>query len=186
LLPGKRRCRFIYVVRDGKDVAVSFYHFYSSHLGFKGDFAKFFPMFLKGGVQGGQWFTHVTGWLAHSNADNVLVIRYEELSADLESCVKKIAQFCGIEIAADRMQQILERSSYAFMKQFEKLFDHKEEVIWEQGVKDGSFLRKGKTGEGGIELSEEQQKEFDALYRKKLGAINLDRPATPQENRATA
>jgi amine sulfotransferase len=104
----------------------------------------------------------------------------------LESCVKKIAQFCGIEIAADRMQQILERSSYAFMKQFEKLFDHKEEVIWEQGVKDGSFLRKGKTGEGGIELSEEQQKEFDALYRKKLGAINLDRPATPQENRATA
>ena len=38
----KGPCRYIYVARDGKDVAVSYYHFYRSHMGYKGTFEEFF------------------------------------------------------------------------------------------------------------------------------------------------
>ena len=44
----KGPCRYIYVARDGKDVAVSYYHFYRSHMGYKGTFEEFFERFLTG------------------------------------------------------------------------------------------------------------------------------------------
>ena len=45
----KGPCKYIYVARDGKDVAVSYYHFHATHIGFKGSFDEFFERFLKGG-----------------------------------------------------------------------------------------------------------------------------------------
>ena len=40
--------RYIYVARDGRDVAVSYFNFYRSHNGYKGTFAEFFELFLCG------------------------------------------------------------------------------------------------------------------------------------------
>src|SRR5918912_2778588 len=49
-------CKFIYVARNGKDVAVSYYHFHVSHRGFRGTFAQFLKLFLKGKILYGSWF----------------------------------------------------------------------------------------------------------------------------------
>lgn len=170
LLPGKP-CKHICVVRNGQDVAVSLFHFYRSHFGFKGDFAAFFKMFMGGKVEGGSWFTHVAGWWAHRNDSNVLFLRYEALSSDLEASVRKIAAFLDLEISPEHMRRILERSSFSFMKQYENQFDHTTEWMWEQGMARDSFLRKGKTGEGLNELSPEQRKSFDQLFDRKLGGL---------------
>ena len=69
------------------------------------------------------------------------------------------------------MARILERSSFAFMKQHEDKFDHTNELLWEQSVKPGSFLRKGNTGDGRKGLSTEQHDSFDAQYQKKLRKV---------------
>jgi prepilin-type processing-associated H-X9-DG protein len=42
----KGPCKYIYVARDGKDVAVSYYHFQKTHMGYKGTFDEFFERFL--------------------------------------------------------------------------------------------------------------------------------------------
>jgi Sulfotransferase domain len=168
LLP-RQPCRYIYVMRDGRDVAISLFHFYRSHFGFVGTFSEFFNMFLRGKVEGGSWFSHVAGWLAHRDDPNVLLLRYEDLARDLESSVDAIARFCGITLPAGGMPRILERSSFAFMKQHESRFDHTTEHLWERGVQQGAFLRTGKIGEGLKDLSRQQQELFDRLRSKKLG-----------------
>jgi peroxiredoxin len=68
--------RYIYVARDGRDVAVSYYNLYRNYNGYKGTFAEFFEEFMKGKVIYGSWFKHVKGWWKHRNDLNVLWLSY--------------------------------------------------------------------------------------------------------------
>jgi Sulfotransferase domain len=170
LLP-KRPCRYIYIARDGKDVAISLFHFYCSHFGWTEGFSKFFKLFLRGRVEGGSWFTHVAGWRARRDDPNILFICYDDLVNDLENSVRKIADFCKLVIPEDQMPRITERSTFAFMKQYESQFDHINEVLWERQVREGAFLRKGQVGEGQKSLSDQQNDLFDRIAEKKLGTF---------------
>ncbi|MCP4347096.1 MAG: sulfotransferase domain-containing protein [Desulfobacterales bacterium] len=156
----KGPCRYIYVARDGKDVAVSFFHFYKSHLGFKGTFPDFFDLFMRGKVQYGSWFEHVVGWQARKNDPNVLFLKYEDLITDLEGCIRRIIEFCGFETPEDRFPEILERCSFAFMKKHESKFDHIAGMVWEKGYTQNSFFRKGQTGDGKQYFTAEQEELF--------------------------
>ncbi|MDZ7268841.1 MAG: sulfotransferase domain-containing protein [candidate division KSB1 bacterium] len=165
--------RYIYLVRDGRDVAVSYYHFYKSHLHFHGDFSAFFDLFLRGRVQYGSWFKHVAGWATQKHQPNVLWLRYEDLLADLEGNLRRIADFCGLTIAPERWPGILERCSFAFMKQHEIKFDHAVELLWENGMMPGSFLRKGQKMAWKDLLTPAQQAAFEKKYKKHADHFTL-------------
>jgi hypothetical protein len=167
-------CKYLYVARDGKDVAVSYYHFYTTHMGFKGTFEEFFELFLKGQVHYGSWFRHVRGWWQHRDDPNVLFLRYEDLAADLPGSLRKISAFCGFPIAPERWPGILERCSFAFMKQHESQFDPLTAMLYEQGFRPNSHLRQGQTGAGGGQLSPLQARRFDKTFIKRLGDTSLD------------
>jgi Sulfotransferase domain len=165
----KCRCKYIYVFRDGRDVAVSYYHFYVSHLGFKGTFSDFFEQnFMRGRVQCGLWFDHVEGWRANKDNLDILYLQYEDLIADLEGNLLQIIDFCGLDIKEERLPEIIERCSFDFMKKYENKFDHHTGLIWEKGHMQNSFLRKGKTGEGKLTLTAEQEK----LFNQKAAVID--------------
>jgi hypothetical protein len=174
--PGK----YIYVARDGKDVALSYYHLCRAYNGYEGTFDEFFERFLRGKVDHGSWFRHVRDWWAHRNDPNVLFLTYEELTADLESCVGRIAAFCGFEVASDRVPGILERCRFVFMKEHEARFDPIFETLWESGVQLNTFLRQGSAGTGETALSLQQREQFERAFRKRLGktGIELTPPAT--------
>jgi methylamine dehydrogenase accessory protein MauD len=170
----KGPCKYIYVARDGKDVAVSYYHFYATHMGFTGTFDEFFERFLKGEVQYGSWFRHVHRWWERRDDPNVLFLYYEELAADLPACLRRIAAFCGLEIAPERWPGILERCSFAFMKQHESQFDPLQAMLYEQGFQPHAFLRQGQAGAWRARLSPRQARRFDRTFTKRLGDAGLD------------
>lgn len=157
--------RYIYVARDGRDVAVSYYNLYRNYNGYKGTFAEFFEEFMNGKVNYGSWFKHVGDWWKHRNDLNVLFLTYEEMQHDLEGCIKRIIAFCHLEVAEEKLPRILERCSFDFMKQHENKFDPALEVLWEQGTQMNSFLRHGHIGEGEQELTTEQRIYFDQAFR---------------------
>jgi hypothetical protein len=160
-------CKYIYIARDGKDVAVSYYHFYQSHLNFSGNFSEFFDKyFMRGKVQYGSWFKHVAEWKKHAKDSNVLFIQYEDLVNDLKSTLEKIILFCGFDVAEERMPEIMERCSFAYMKKYENKFDHISAVIWEKGYKQNSFIRKGMSGTGKEYFSNEQKQFFNKELNK--------------------
>jgi hypothetical protein len=166
-------CRYIYVARDGRDVAVSYYHLYRSYNGFEGTFAEFFDLFLRGRVGCGSWFAHVKGWWARRRDPNVLFLTYEELTRALEGCVRRIIAFCGFDVPPGRLPAVLERCGFAFMKRHECRFDPALETLWEQGIQLNSFLRKGRVGEGAAELSPEQEGRFNRAFARQLGRTGI-------------
>jgi Sulfotransferase domain len=170
----KGPCKYVYVARDGKDVAVSYYHLYCNYNGFEGTFPEFFDRFLRGKVEFGSWFQHVRGWWVHRHDPNVLFLRYEDLLDDLEGGIGKIIAFCGFEIAPERLPTILERCRFAFMKQHESQFDPVTGAAWEQGAQGRAFLRTGRAGDGKDQLSPEQAARFDRAFEKFLGPTGLD------------
>jgi hypothetical protein len=180
----KGPCKYIYVARDGKDVAVSYYHLSRDHsgFGFEGTFSEFFDRYLRGKVEFGSWFEHVRGWWRHRNDPNVLFLRYEDLLDDLEGGIQKIIAFGGFEIAPERLPTILERCRFAFMKQHESQFDPVTGAAWEQGVQGKAFLRTGRAGDGKDQLSPEQATRFDRAFEKLLGSTGID--FSPEGNEA--
>lgn len=152
----KSQGRYIYLVRDPTDVAVSYYHFHCSHLGYRGNLERFLGEFVTGKVLMGSWFQHVSQWRARAGAVNVLLLRYEELQQDLEGCVRRIAAFCNFRVPDTEWPRVLERCSFKFMKEHEAKFDHLTETLFERGQKMHAFLRRGGCGEGAERITAEQ------------------------------
>ena len=74
----------IYVVRNPKDNAVSYFHHHrmSTYLGnYKGSWDTYVDLFAKGHLVHGDWFSHVNGYwqLAQQFHNRILFVAYEEL-----------------------------------------------------------------------------------------------------------
>jgi peroxiredoxin len=165
--------RYIYIIRDGADVAVSYYSLYRNYNQYKGTFDEFFERFIRGKVHYGSWFDHVQAWRKHHKL-NVLFLTYEELARDLEGCVRRIMAFCDLKVPEERLPAILERCSFAFMKQHESKFDPALEMLWEGGAQLNSFLRVGQVGAGERELSNAQRTRFDQVRGGYAGLANME------------
>lgn len=169
----KRICRYIYVARDGRDVAVSFYHFYKSHFRYSGSFSDFYRRFMRGWVVWGSWFYHVSQWWKHRHKLNVLFLRYEDMVADLEGTIRKIIAFLELEIPEERLPEIIRRCSFQFMKEHEEKFDFAFELLLEQGMTPSTFLRVGRAGGWPSYFSPEQSARYDEKFERSVGRLGL-------------
>lgn len=169
--PGK----YIYCVRNGLDVIVSYHHHSRKYVqGMAGlSLSEFFSRFMAGRVLYGSWFEHVAGWLRNKDRLNVLVLTYEELSADLEAGVKRIADFCGITIDPAAMPRILERCSFAFMREHDARFAggplHRN-----PGAPETPFIRQGQVGGWQKELDARSVTEFQEACDRRLRHLGED------------
>jgi hypothetical protein len=173
----KGPCRYIYVARDGKDVAISYYHF----MGFRETFEDFFERFLTGQDSYGSWLRHVAGWWAHRDDPNVLFLRYEDLVRDLAGGLRTIIDFCGLDVPPERLPGILERCTFAFMKAHETQFDPLIGMFYERRARPYAHLRAGRVGGGREQLSPEQRARYDRSFGRRLERLGLDfsAPALP-------
>ncbi|HXQ72677.1 MAG TPA: sulfotransferase domain-containing protein [Pyrinomonadaceae bacterium] len=170
----KGDCRYIYVARNGKDVAVSYYYYHKSHMGFGKSFNEFFNQYISGKVGYGSWFAHVKDWWQRRNDPNVLFLTYEEMTEDLEAVIKKICAFCNIELNLEALPGILERCSFAFMKQHENKFDTLMEFAWERHQQENAFFRKGQTADWKGHLDSQQEEAFEKEFATRMGDLGVD------------
>jgi hypothetical protein len=165
----KGPCKYIYVMRDGRDVALSYYRFYQSHMRFQGSFEDFFPLFMRGDVQYGSWFEHVAGWQSARERLDVLFLSYEEMLKDLFGTIRRVAQFCGVDLTEEELERIAGRCTFEFMKRHEDKFDHGTEVMMGLSIKPGQFIRAGEAGHGKAALSEAHAAAFGDAYTRWFG-----------------
>ena len=113
------QCKFIIVIRNIKDVLVSFYHFYRANVAFnffKGSFADFFELFRNKRLFYGDWLNHSLGWWNQRHHSNVLFVTYESLKTSSANEIQRIARFCEKNLTSEKIQMIVNRTDFNSMK----------------------------------------------------------------------
>ncbi|CAN7940785.1 unnamed protein product [Ixodes hexagonus] len=192
--PYHKEAKYVYIARDVKDCCVSFYHHTRGLPGYRfkdGSFDDFFDLFVKGKTDFGDYFEHLLSWYAHRNDPNVFFTTFEALKKDTRDIVLKMARFIGEEYAKvleddpDILQQVLDKSSVAFMKQaldlqpeqVQKLVEENPQLVPQSFRKmvleeDGSpspmkFIRKGVVGDWKVHFTPQHTRRMQARIEEK-------------------
>ncbi|XP_075876644.1 sulfotransferase family 5A, member 1 [Nelusetta ayraudi] len=170
------KTKVVYVSRNPRDVAVSFFHFHkmAAFLPECGTFAEFLDQFLEGAVCYGSWFDHVKDWTRGADTQsNLLQITYEEMSRDLRGAIQKVSSFLRRPLAEDELSSCAKHCNFDSMKDNRmvnyslipaEIMDHNK----------GAFMRKGKIGDWKNTFTEEQDQLFDSVFRSKMKGCALE------------
>ena len=143
--------KVIYIVRDPRDVALSYYDFQRKYRQI--DDAYPLEQYVEDFVQGrlisidwGTWAENVSSWIyTRGKSTNFLLLRYEDMMKDTTRELTRMAQFFGIETAPTRLQEVINRSSADRMRELEKL-EADRWIATKNRRKDIPFVRVAKAG----------------------------------------
>jgi hypothetical protein len=142
--------KIIYIVRDPRDVVLSYYEFQLKRRVITEEcgFEEFVPRFMASEFEPktGSWRDHVLGWIAtRSGQNNFLLLRYEDMLANTTQEAAKITSFLGLDCTAQRIARAVELSSADRMRTLEK--EQSEEWKETKGTRqDKPFVRNAISG----------------------------------------
>ena len=174
-VPVNDAAKYIVIIRDPKEVLVSLYHFAPQAFAFfgvqTGTPEYWVEKFLRKQVPGGWWVDHTASWWALHDRPNIHIVTFNELKADAQREIDRISAFLGVELSAEQRQQVIEKSSFAYMKAINDRFSP---IVGNTGVL--SVIREGKTGVGSDLFTKEQLARVDAFCRSELKRLGSDFP----------
>lgn len=159
--------RVIFIVRDPRDVAVSYYHFVrkTNVLPLDATMDDFMAKFLDGTIDPyGSWGENVGSWLgARRGSENFLIVRYEDLQKNAEGELARIAQMLGIAADERLLQQAVENSRADRMRQLEQEQQGTHKFL-KSSRPDIPFVRAAKSGQWQTELSHQAIQQIEAAW----------------------
>jgi hypothetical protein len=153
-LPTAAYKRVIYLLRDGRDVMVSYLHHLRALLPGPIDFLDLvrtgrflFPC---------KWHEHVRQWWPNPFSARFLVVRYEHLKRDPVCELKRICSFVGREPGPHVLEAAVRQSA------FEAMQERENRLGWQNAAwpKDKPFIRRGIVGSHADEMPPEVQAAF--------------------------
>ena len=169
-----KNAKVVHIIRDPRDVAVSYYYFYKSleELGnYTSTWDEYFRMFISGHVVFGSWFEYVGNWWAQRHNSNILFLRYEKMLEDPFSNIEKIAQFCEFELGSDQIQGIVDHCSFKAMKENPMTNFSSAKTI---DANISPFMRKGIAGDWKSLFTPQQKELFEDILRKEMTGVGWD------------
>ncbi len=166
--------RYIVSFRHPHDACVSFYHFMEGWFFEPGavsleEFAGMYAM--RTGLETDYW-NHLVSWWNVRDQENVLVLTYEQMNAEPEATIRKVAAFSGIPLDDELLALTLEQSSFQTMLSNKHKFD---DLLMRTASEvrcnlppgsDSAKVRKGGSGQGKAELTPELMALLDAQWAK--------------------
>ncbi len=167
------KTKIVYIVRNPKDVAVSYFHMHQAH-----HFLPILPwdqfiteLFLPGKLQYGPWHKHAIYWWQMSQSrSNILFVHYEALCKELKTNIEKIAAFLGKQLAADAINEVVEECSFRNMKTNQDVNYSRVSIM---GHEISPFIRKGKVGDWINYFTTEQNQLFDRKFEAWMANSSL-------------
>jgi hypothetical protein len=160
--------KVIYIVRDPRDVAVSYYYHCIKFRIIKqtDKMDRFLNQFIEGKIDNfGSWEENVGSWIGARKGDpNFLLLRYEDIMNAAEDALKKIAVHLEIDATYESIVRAVGLSSFDRMKKLEK----KQSDEWMQTKKSNKnlmFVRKGQCGGWKKELSKEESEKIEKAWK---------------------
>jgi hypothetical protein len=140
--------KVIYIVRDPRDVVVSYYYHFIKFLSLENNnMDEFVQRFVQGNLDVfGSWGENVGSWLAtRGNGDDFLLIKYEDLLVDTGKELEKVAAFLRLQYDQERLQSSIKRSSSDNMRKLETIQANHWKIT-KNTRKDIQFVRSAKAG----------------------------------------
>ncbi|XP_046549260.1 sulfotransferase 1C2-like isoform X2 [Haliotis rubra] len=159
----QRTVKTVYIIRDPKDVAVSWFHYYTSFPNntYQGSWDDWIHLFL---IMWSTWFDHIRSFeKEYESKDPRLlhIVFYEDLKKDPLEEVRKLATFLDTRVTEDFIDKVVYKSAFSTMKsQKDKIGDK-----WNASL--GQY-RKGTVGDWKNMFTPGQKATFDDVYRKRM------------------
>ena len=181
--------RVLYIVRDPRDVVVSFYYYILKMRiipdGYPMD--DFVARFLKADVvpyanRVGSWEDHVLSWLRlRQGRPSFCLARYEDLQADPAAEVAKWAPFFGVQPTPEVIENAVNLSSASKMQSLEAK-QSKDWGVTKNSRQDIRFVREAKTGGWHGKLSEKSVAAIEAAWGSTMQELGYELTTAPNLN----
>jgi hypothetical protein len=169
--------RILYIVRDPRDVAVSFYHHNIKAGNIPDDYPMqdFIPRFINADfdTKWGSWSEHVRSWLfLRQGRPDFLALRYEDMKKETLRELQRVASFLQqysfaiTDKSTEELQQAIDLSSPEHMRELEKQ-QGSEWVLTKHTRPDKPFVRSATAGGWKSQLPEDSV----ALLEKAWGNL---------------
>uniref|UniRef100_A0A452QA93 Sulfotransferase n=1 Tax=Ursus americanus TaxID=9643 RepID=A0A452QA93_URSAM len=170
----ERKKQIVYVARNAKDVAVSYYYFYQMAKLHPepGTWEEFLDKFITGNVAFGSWYDHVKGWWEKRNDYRILYLFYEDMKEDPKHEIQKLLKFLDKDLSEETVDKILYHSSFNVMKQNPSA-NYSTVPDFDMDHSVSPFMRKGISGDWKNQFTVAQYERFEKDYEKKMKGSTL-------------
>ncbi|XP_063076622.1 cytosolic sulfotransferase 3-like [Engraulis encrasicolus] len=166
-------CRMVYVARNAKDNAVSYYHFDRMNMvqPEPKDWNSFLDRFMEGKMVFGSWYDHVTGWWDKKQTyPNLLYMFYEDMVQDTGRELERLCSFLGLSTSLEERERIRGGVQFDAMKA-NPMANYSTDPVMDFKV--SPFMRKGKVGDWKSHFTVAQNESFDEHYKMKMKNTTL-------------
>lgn len=144
--------KIIYLIRDPKDVMVSYYYFLKNLGAFQGNISELIRS-KSFGINA--WTKHIESWFEETRISQFInFIRYEDIKSNTKGILKHIYELHGLNLSEDIYDYAVRISSFKEMKKNEEYYSKGNLTI----NPDFKFHRKGIVGGYKAEFTEDDEK----------------------------
>ena len=157
-LPHPNYKNVIYLIRDGRDALLSYYHMLKN-TGKKIEISSIFN--YKVNYNGINWNEHILKWESNPYKANILFLRYEDMITNKISVLNNLCDFLSLKRTPEELHLVEKFTSVEFMKTLEKKNDWKLMKQKNGFIEGGEFVRKGIVGDFKPNVDEHLIKQFE-------------------------
>jgi len=160
--------RVIYIVRDGRDVYVSYYRYLQENLPPGMTFKAFL---LQADMPFGRWSGHIVSWCTPQ--PRIHMVRYEDMHAKPVETIVKLLEFINFKANKSQIETALKKASFEKMKQIEQVFGRGK---YKSGPE--VFMRGGRIGDWKDHYGEAEKAVFKNTENKALVMLEYEQDDT--------